>query len=289
MIDIRTIVKEEMKKYDGTYLPVKANFLEQIFIQKLSTKKLHPNPDDEFCFEDVGPNDEIISKYAQQIAHRREHDMVLFDDPLVIEKIRPDGYMLINGHHRWGAALMMDVEKVPVKLINLTHTSDIIGQMEKTSRNKRASINLDDVVFCQQESEPAEKTLLFPYNRIFPERIRKGMPGLVYALHNAGYDVWIYTSGYASTDYIKQILRHHRIKPDGIINGADRLRSAKKNDLSDVKDLLAGKYRVTLNIDMETVSWILSETKEFEAIEIDTQNGPWANQVIGIVRKLKDL
>ena len=289
MINIRDYVNDELKKYDGIYLPVKANVLEQIFIKKLSPKKLHPNPEDEFCFKEIGPNEEIIDKYLKQIRINKQHNVELFDEPLIIEKIRPDGYMIINGHHRWAAALLLEEKKVPVKLTNMTQVSDIIGQMEKTSRNKRASINLDDVVFCQNDTDQAEKPLYFPFNRIFPERIRKGIPGMVFALQNAGYDVWIYTTGYASTDYIKQLFRHHRIKVDGIINGANRINSDRENNMSGIKELMANKYRITLNIDMDTVSWIRSETKEFEQIEIPSKEENWAQQVIAIVRNLKNL
>ncbi len=288
MINIREYVKDEMKKYDGSYLPVRASILEQIFIKKLSPKKLHPNPDDEFCISGIGPNDGVIAKYSKQIRFNQMHNVEIFDEPLIIEKIRPDGYMLLNGHHRWAAALMLEVKKVPVQVTNVTHASDIIGQMEKTTRNKRASINLDDVIFCQNDSEPSEKQLFFPFNRIFRERIRRGIPGLIYALHNAGYDVWIYTSGYASTDYINQLFRHHGIKVDGIINGANRLNS-EKNIMGSVKEMMAKKYRITMNIDTDTVSWIRSETKDFDAIEISSKDETWAHEVIEIIRKLENL
>ena len=288
MINIKEYVREEMSKYDGKYLPVRVNFLQRIFTKNLAPGKLHPNPDDEFCMKDVGPNDEIIGKYIKKITFNRQHSLPVFDEPLIIEKIRPDGYMLLNGHHRWAAALMTEVKKVPVDLINVTHLSDIIGQMEKTDRSKRASINLDDVVFCQ-ETEPAEKPLVFPFNRHYKERIREGIPGLVYALHNAGYDVWVYTTGYASTDHLRGLFFHYRIGADGIINGAHRINSKQKNDMNGVNDLMAKKYRITLNIDMESVSWIRSETKEFEAIDIPSKGEDWAQQVIAIVRKLKDL
>ena len=289
MVNIREFVKEELEKYDGIYLPVRASFLEQIVIKKISPKKLHPNPDDEFCMPEIGPSDEVISKYMKQIRFNQEHSMPLFDEPLIIQKIRPDGYMMLNSHHRWAAALMLEVKKIPVSVTNVTQLSDIVGQMEKSVRSKRASINLDDVVFCQNDSEPAEKPLFFPYNRIFREPVRKGIPGLVYALQNAGYDVWIYTAGYASTDYISQMFRHHRIKVDGIINGANRLNSPKRSNLSTVKELMANKYRITLNIDTDSVSWIRSETKDFDTIGIDPNNENWAHQVIEIIRKLKEL
>ncbi len=289
MINIREYVQEELKKYDGAYLPVRASILEQVFIKKLAPKKLHPNPDDEFCFAEVGPSDEVIGKYMKQIRFNQMHSMPLFDEPLIIQKIRPDGYMMLNGHHRWAAALMLDVKAIPVKVTNVTQLSDIISQMEKSTRNKRASINLDDVVFCPDITDPAEKGLIFPFSRFFPERIREGIPGLVYALQNAGYDVWIYTAGYASTDHIKRILKYHRIKVDGIINGANRLNSARESYMSTAKDLLSRKYRITLNIDTDTVSWIRSETKDFDAIDINSKEGNWAHQVIEIIRDLKEL
>ena len=289
MINIREYVREELKKYDGIYLPVRVSFLEQVFLKKLPPQKIHPNPDDEFCSKEVGPSDEIISKYTKQIHFNQNHNIVIFEEPLMIEKIRPDGYMLLNGHHRWAAALMMDVKKVHVKLTNVVRLSDIVGQMEKTNRTKRASINLDDVVFCQNETEPAEKPLIFPFNKIFPERIRLGIPGLVYALQSAGYDVWFYTTGYASAEYIRRLLRHHRITINGMINGAHRLNSARDKNMSSVKDLMDKKYRITLNIDMDTVSWIRSETKEFDQIEIPSDGDNWSQNVIEIVRKLKGL
>lgn len=285
MINIQEYVQQEIKKYDGSYLPVKANFLEQIFIKKLPPQKLHPNPSDEFCLPEIGPNDEIIGKYVKQISFNEQHSMRMFDEPLIIEKMRPDGFMLLNGHHRWAAALRMNVKTVPVSVTNMTHVKDIIGQIEKSDRNKRASINLDDVVFCQNSTEASEKPLFFPFNKIFPERIHLGIPGLVFALQKAGYDVWVYSSGYTSTDYIKQLFRHYRIGVDGIINGANRFNS----DRSNINDLMRKKYRITLNIDMESVSWIRSDTKDFNQIEIVSGDGNWASQVIAIVRKLKDL
>ena len=59
--------------------------------------------------------------------------------------------------------------------------------------------------------------------------------------------------------------------------------------MTGVKELMAKKYRITMNIDTDTVSWIRSETKDFDAIDIDSKDGNWAHEVIGIIRDLKDL
>lgn len=288
-MDIREYVKKDIEKYDGISMPVKANIFEQIFIKNLPPKKLHPNPHDEFCMESIGPNDGIISDYMKKIRQNKEQSLRIFDEPVIVEKMKPDGYMLINGHHRWAAALSLDIQKIPVKVSNMTHVVDILEQIEKTNRTKRASINLDEVVFCRNESEPCEKPLVFPFNRIFPERIRKDIPALIYALQDEGYDVWVYSSGYSSMDYISQLFRHRQIHINGIINGADHSKSGNSEDMSKVKELMAKKYRITLNIDTDQVSWVRSDTKEFDQIDIQPDSGEWTKEVISIIRNLKDL
>ena len=55
------------------------------------------------------------------------------------------------------------------------------------------------------------------------------------------------------------------------------------------KELMAKKYRITMNIDTDTVSWIRSETKDFDAIEITSKDETWAHEVIEIIRKLENL
>lgn len=286
--ELMKYVKADLEKYDGLIMPVKAGFLEQVFIKKLSPKKLHPNPQDEFCSDEVGPNYSIVEKYIHQIRKNREYEVRLFDEPVIIEKIRPDGYLLLNGHHRWGAALMLDLKTMPVKITNLTQPSDIVRDLSKTTRDKRASINLDDVVFCQPESEPAEKSLFFPYNRIYRERIRKGIPSLFYALHEAGYDVWVYTSGYASTDYIRQMFRHYRIKADGIINGMNHKAPDGSNTYEQAKTLMEKKYKTTLHIETDHIVRSYVGRKDFDDLMVGSQDERWANNVISIIRGLKE-
>lgn len=181
----------------------------------------------------------------------------------------------------------MKEKSIPVKIINLTHASDIIDTLEKSKRGKRASINLDDVVISAPDSKDFEKPLNFPYNRIFRERIRRGIPALFYALHEEGYDVWIYTSGFASTDYITQLFRHYHIDVDGIINGTTRLKADDNNKMKQAKSLLQEKYPVTLHIDTDSIFRTQSGSKEFEQYEIESKDERWANNVITIVRSLK--
>ena len=289
MIDIKDYVKKDLEKYDGVYMPVKANLAEQLFIKNLNPLKLHPNPDDEFSMKSVGPNDGIIQDYIKKIRFNQQHNLPIFEEPLIVEKMKPEGYMLINGHHRWAAALLLGLKKIPVKVVNMTHVEDILESLEKTNRVKRASVNLDDVVFCQNNEEPFEKPRFHFYNLIYREHIRKGIPALFYTLQNEGYDVWVYSSGYRSADHISWLLDRYEVYANTIINGAERRNTWNSKELAEIREKMEKKYRVTLNIDTDAVSWIRSDTKEFDQIPVKSHGEEWAKEVISIIRDLKNL
>ena len=61
---LREFVAEEVKKSKGS-LPVHASTLERAVVRKVPVKKLHPNPYDEFCDPEIGPSEEVISRYEQ--------------------------------------------------------------------------------------------------------------------------------------------------------------------------------------------------------------------------------
>ena len=58
----------------------------------------------------------------------------------------------------------------------------------------RVSFDLDEVLFVSPRTHKTEPPLSFPWNRLFPERLRLGTPDLIRSLQAAGYQVWIYTS-----------------------------------------------------------------------------------------------
>lgn len=68
-------------------------------------------------------------------------------EPLTIEKLYPHGYLLLNGHHRWAAAMRVGLRRVPVEIVNLAQESDIKKILENSKHNKRVTLDLDEVVF----------------------------------------------------------------------------------------------------------------------------------------------
>ena len=173
----------ELDKLKGVYYPVRAGMLRRAVIRRLSPKKLHPNPDDEFCDPAVGPSYEIISRYVKeysrnnQFSHKEDYMETDINDPLYVERIRPDGYMILNGHHRWAAALKLGLSSLPVRIVDLTQEMDVKKMLENAKHNKRVSLDLDEIVFTDREDEAAEKPLPFPVSHIYRERVRRAQEG----------------------------------------------------------------------------------------------------------------
>ena len=44
--------------------------------------------------------------------------MDIFDEPVIVHKMQPDGYLILNGHHRWAAALKTGLDKIRAEIIN---------------------------------------------------------------------------------------------------------------------------------------------------------------------------
>ena len=66
-------IQEEVKKIQGIYIPVKAGLLRRALIRRASWRRLHPNPEDEFCDPKIGPNEEIIGHYKARLFQMEGH------------------------------------------------------------------------------------------------------------------------------------------------------------------------------------------------------------------------
>ena len=139
-------IASEVKKYKGVYVPVKAGILQRALIRWTPCASLHPNPDDEFCSPKVGPNYQIISEYMYSFRLERQSSKQFIKEPLTVQKIRPDGYMILNGHHRWAAALQLGFRRIPIEIVDLTQEMDIRNILQYSKHDKRVTLDLDEVV-----------------------------------------------------------------------------------------------------------------------------------------------
>ena len=278
----------EVKKFEGIMVPVKAGFLERLFVRKVSAKKLHPNPDDEFSWPSIGPNMQIISNYADKFRRFGNMQPEFGDEPLMVEKVSPDGYMILNGHHRWIAGMRAGISKMPVSIVNLTQETDVKKMILESKHDKRVTLDLNELVFCKNPDDPCEKPPGFPINKLYKERIQPGIPALLHYLSKEGYDIWVYTYKLYSVEYIRAYFHKYSVKVDGIVTGAFHNNRARKESKKRLDALFAEHYKETFHIDRDSVLQTFTNSREFNDYPVDTTDTVWSQAVINVFKGLKN-
>lgn len=291
--EFQLFIEEEVNKLKGVYYPVRAGFFSRNFVHKLPCDRLHPNPYDEFCLPEVGPSYDIISRYERDY---RSLDGSLSSasflnsgiaQPIMVQKISPEGYMILNGHHRWAAAMRAGFKKIPVQIVNLTAERDIRQMLQRASFNKRATLDLDETVFREKDKGELERPLPFPFDRHFKERLRAGIPALFYFLRQQRYDIWVYTAKYYSLDYLRSYFRHYRIHVTGIITGTARKAPRDTDTVKELEQLLKKRYVETVHVDNDALLRTFSESADYEEYPLDLNKDSWAKQVASCLEKME--
>ncbi len=293
LIRFQEFLKEEIDRVRGGYYPVKAGFLRRILVRHAWTRKLHPNPEDEFCLPEIGPSYSIIGMYQRQYADRR--DKIVgprqesggnIRESIIVQKARPDGYLILNGHHRWAAAFRAGVSTVKIKIVNLTQERDVRKMLQDSRSDRRVAIDLDEVVFCAEDDPAAEKPLRFPLNRFYPERIRKGIPALFHYFNERNIDIWVYTSKYCSVEYIRYLFKHRNAALAGIVTGTARKAPKGSDTAGKLKKMLETKYRSAIHIDRDLVIRTFRDSGMSEEYPLSGSPETWAREILDACRKM---
>ena len=280
-------IADEISKQKGVYIPVRAGLIERLFVRKAKCTDLHPNAEDEFSIPSVGPSYRIIGEYEKKFREALQFERRVFDEPLTVEKLRPNGYLLLNGHHRWAAAMRCNIKKVPIKIINVATESDIKKILEKSQHDKRVTLDLDEVVFRPENYKYLEKKFIFPLNLRMKQRIRLGIPALFYFLAKNGYDIWVYAADYYSIDDIQKFFRAYSVHVDGIITGVANRDQNQTESALRMEKLIANKYKKTLHIDNDLILVTRGRTGEFEEFQIDSSEEEWAKKAISVIEEME--
>ncbi len=277
---------QEVENARGVYFPVKTGILPRLLIRSARCDNLHPNPEDEFCMPKIGPNYKIISEYQQMFVNALKISQNYYDDePIIVERTHPDGYRIINGHHRWAAALRIGQPKIPIQIVNLTHEEDVRKILDNSRHTKRAALDLDEVIF--REDGPLESALPFPWNKLYRERIRLGVPALFHFLAKNGYDIWLYSAKYYSTDYIRNYFRKYHVRVDGVMTAIGKRAKAAGDAGKKMEKLIADKYRYTVHIDSGMVLQSFSGTKDFREFDLSGETADWSKEVMAAVTEIE--
>lgn len=280
--DYKTLVLDDMATFDGLAKPIRASVLERICTKNLNINQLHPNPTDEFSMENIGPNFGIVSDYTQSMRKAQSLSMPVMDEPIIVEKMSTGEYMILNGHHRWLAAHKADVKKVPVQIVNVAPDEEIFEKVKNSANTMCVSIDLDEVLLADRNSYPTKEKPFFLSKKLFPKILRYNAGALINELRNDGFDVWIYTNDFHSSEYIDILLRHQHTRVDGIVNGLSR-----KKSKDGLKKAFINKYKYSIHIDNEGIICVNNSIKDFESIDIETTQNNWAADIMKAMKQLK--
>ena len=281
-------LEEDLERCRGVYFPVKTGLLRRLTTRKANVFDLHPNPDDEFCDPKVGPNYKIISNYQELYLNALKISYNFYEDePIVVERLHPDGYRILNGHHRWAAVMRIGQPSIPIQIVNLSHEADVKKILENSANTRRAALDLDEVIFRSEGDGPLEKPLSFPWNRLYRERIRLGTPALFRFLSERGYDIWLYSSQFYSTDSIQHYFGHYQVKVDGVIAAIGKRAKSAGEGGQKLEKMITDKYRTTLHIDNDAVMRIDRDTKAFREYPLSAPPESWSQAVMDAVVALE--
>lgn len=159
--------------------------------------------------------------------------------------------------------------------------------MNDSARKMRVSFDLDEVLFVDPATHKTEKPPVFPFDRLFRERLRLGTPEAVNRLQALGYEVWVYTSSFRSERYIRRLFRLYGVRFDGIVNGMRHLKEVQKDNKTVLPQKMPSHYRISLHIDDETVICSLGPQYGFKSYRLDAQDDDWVEKVIERAEKIK--
>ena len=111
-------VQEDLDAYEGKRDVVRVSLLERLVVRSIPPQEMHVNPDDEFADPEIGPSDRIINEYAHEIPKLYRNREPIFPNPIMVYKMAEGGYLILNGHHRWAAAIKQGLKKVRAAIMN---------------------------------------------------------------------------------------------------------------------------------------------------------------------------
>lgn len=153
----------------------------------------------------------------------------------------------------------------------------------------KISFDLDEVLFVSPETHETEPPLKFPFNRMFPERLRKGTVELINELQRRGFEVWVYTSSFRSDVYIASLFKRYNVHFDQIVNGYRHLKEVQGNRANTLPQKMPTHYRISLHIDDEDIIVQNGKVYGFRVLQICEPDEHWVEKVLDEAERIRKL
>jgi len=276
----------DVENYHGVRKIVKAGLIERYTVRSVSPEQLHPNPDDEFSQAEYGPNLQIVGQYVDEIKNlHRMSESLIFEEPILVQKMEPDGYLILNGHHRWFAAIRMKLPKVHIKIVNMINEHDIDRMLEENENSKLVSFDFDEVLLTSNEEDQAPLVLDYIGDK-FHGRLRAGVPEIIKAFREHGYDVCVMTSGYLDEEEFLDFFKMYDLKVNIILNGMNEKRGATSGKADRLREIIRGKYHLIIHVDNHSLYYFDPDTGDIKLNELDKEIN-WSDSVVSSLESLE--
>lgn len=153
----------------------------------------------------------------------------------------------------------------------------------------RVSFDLDEVLFVNPDTHKTEPELVFPFNKIFKERLRLGTSELINKLQDEGFEVWVYTSSFRTEKYIRTLFRLYNVKFDGIVNATRHLKEVQGKRKEIYPQKMPSKYRIALHIDDEAVIATAGKAYGFKVYQLNADDDMWKEKILERVYQIQKL
>ncbi|MBQ6505512.1 MAG: hypothetical protein IJI57_16525 [Flexilinea sp.] len=151
------------------------------------------------------------------------------------------------------------------------------------------SFDLDGVLFVDPRYFEIEPLLHHPFDRLYPDRLRKGTVDLIHQLKKQKFEVWVYTSSYRRERYIRWLFRHYHVKFDKIINGTRHEREVQRNKKERLPSKLPSYYRIGLHIDDEETVVKNGREYGFHVLRVSEPDPLWAEKILEEANRIRGI
>lgn len=151
------------------------------------------------------------------------------------------------------------------------------------------SFDLDGVLFVDPRYFEIEPPLHHPFDRLYPDRLRKGTVDLIHQLKKQKFEVWVYTSSYRRERYIRWLFRHYHVKFDKIINGTRHEREVQRNKKERLPSKLPSYYRIGLHIDDEETVVKNGREYGFHVLRVSEPDPLWAEKILEEANRIRGI
>ena len=151
------------------------------------------------------------------------------------------------------------------------------------------SFDLDGVLFVDPVKYEIEPPLRRPFDRFYPDRLRKGTVELIHRLQDEKFKVWVYTSSYRRERYIRWLFRHYNVSFDRIINGFVHEKEVQRNRKQLLPSKLPNFYRISLHIDDEEAVVKNGKAYGFHVLRVSDPDPLWAEKVYQEAVRIREI